>query len=140
MKKRFHKLLIGTLNAHFKRNQSQFMELGLTPGQPKILERLKEIDGCMQKELAAACEIEPATITSILPAMEKKGLISRESKVYSSGKRSLSVTLTENGHLMERKVAKIINEVEELSFKGFTEEEKNVFLSMLERVYENIKL
>jgi len=140
MERRFHMLLIRTLNVHQKRSQSQFVELGLSPGQPKILERLKEMDGCMQKELAAACHVEPATITSILPGMEKKGLIKRENKTYISGKRSLSVSLTEKGHLMEREVARIVDEVEELSFNGFTKEERDSFLSMIERVYENIKL
>lgn len=139
MDKKFHRLLIRTYNAHKKRNQSQFDELGLSSGQPKVLEKLNEMDGCMQKELAVACKIEPATITSILPSMEKNDLIKRESKTNISGKRSLRVSLTEKGHLMEREVVRIVDEVEKLSFKGFTKEEKNSFLSMLERVYENIK-
>ncbi|MDP4089017.1 MAG: MarR family transcriptional regulator [Bacillota bacterium] len=115
------------------------MELGLSPGQPKILETLKQIDGCMQKELAEACEVEPATITSILPGMEKKDLLKRETKMYGPGIRALRVSLTDKGKSMEREVARILNEVEDVSFKGFTEEEKENFLAMLERIYLNIK-
>ncbi|WP_160680370.1 MarR family transcriptional regulator [Clostridium sp. C8-1-8] len=139
MRSKFHNLLIRTMASHSKRSQSQFMELGLSPGQPKILEVLKDMDGCMQKELAAACNVEPATITSILPSMEKNELITRKSKSYTSGKRSLSVSLTEKGRAMEKDISKIVDQVEELSFQGFAEEEKELFLSMLERVYENIK-
>ena len=139
MDQRFHKLLTRTANAHFKRSTSQFAELGLSSGQPKVLERLVNLEGCMQKELAEACEVEPATITSILPSMEKKGLIKREPIIQESGTRSLSVRLTEKGKEKEREVANVFNQVESLSFKGFSQEEKETFLNLLERVYQNIK-
>lgn len=139
MNKRFHKLLIGTQNVHYKKSISQFSTLGLSPGQPKILEKLKQLESCTQKELAKACEVEPATITSILPGMEKNGLIKREAIVYEVGKRAISVSLTEKGKAMEEEVARIFDEVEELSFRGFTEDEKELFLSLLERIYTNIK-
>ncbi|MBU9719901.1 MULTISPECIES: MarR family winged helix-turn-helix transcriptional regulator [Bacillaceae] len=139
MKKRFHKLIVGTSNSHYKKSTSQFSALGLSPGQPKILETLIQLEGCMQKELAEACEVEPATITSILPGMEKKDLIKRETIVNGPGKRALSVRLTEKGKAMEREVARVFQEVEELSFKGFTDVEKETFLSLLERVHTNMK-
>ena len=136
---KFHKLLIGTINSHYKRCVSQIRALGLSPGQPKILETLKQLEGCTQKELAKACDVEPATITSILPTMEKNDLIKRETILYEAGKRALSVRLTDKGKAMEEEVARIMDEVEELSFKGFTSEEKSTFFSLLDRVYTNIK-
>ncbi|WP_078555947.1 MarR family winged helix-turn-helix transcriptional regulator [Bacillus alkalicellulosilyticus] len=139
MKKRFHKLLVGTSNLHYRKSTSQFSALGLSPGQPKILETLIDLEGCMQKELAEACEVEPATITSILPGMEKNDLIKRETIVNAPGKRALSVRLTEKGKAMEREVATIFHDVEEECFRGFTEEEKETFLSLLERVHNNMK-
>lgn len=139
MDNRFHILLNRTVNSHFKRSTSQFAALGLSSGQPKVLERLVGLEGCMQKELAEACEVEPATITSILPKMEKKGLIKREPIVQDSGTRSLSVSLTEKGKAKERAVANVFDEVETLSFQGFSTTEKDTFLKLLERVYQNIK-
>ena len=138
MNKKFHKLLIGTHNSHYKMSISQFSALGLSPGQPKILEMLKQLEGCTQKELAKACDVEPATITSILPNMEKSDLIKREAIVYDAGKRAFRVSLTEKGKAMEGEVTRIFDEIEALSFKGFTEEEKEIFLSLLERVNRNI--
>ena len=41
-------------------------ELHLTSGQPKVLEALIHHEGQDQKTLAAICEIEPATLGSIL--------------------------------------------------------------------------
>lgn len=138
MNKKFHKLLIGTQIAHYKKSSSQFSALGLSSGQPKVLEKLKQLESCTQKDLAKACEVEPATITSILPSMERNDLIKREAIVYEAGKRAISVSLTEKGRAIEGEVARIFDEVEELSFKGFTEEEKETFLSLLERIHRNI--
>ena len=137
---RFHKLLNRTINSHFKRSTSQFAKLGLSSGQPKVLERLIDMEGCMQKELAEACEVEPATMTSILPGMEKKGLIKREPIVQDSGARALSVSLTPKGKETEKEVANVFDEVETLSFQNFSSAEKETFLQLLERVYQNIKL
>lgn len=139
MTKRFHKLLNQTLNSHFKRSRAQFAALGLSPGQPKILEKLIDMEGCMQKELAKACEVKPATITSILPTMEKRNLIKRETVIHDSGKRALSVSLTNEGKEKEVEVANVFNQIEELSFEGFSSEEKETFLSLLDRVYTNLK-
>ena len=47
-------------------------ELGLSVGQPKILGFLARHDGCMQKDLAAMCDIEPATISRLLDKMDKR--------------------------------------------------------------------
>src|SRR5690625_163971 len=139
MTKIFHKLINQTVNAHFKRSTNQFAELGLSSGQPKVLERLVGIEGCMQKELAEACEVEPATMTSILPNMEKKGVIKRVPTIQKLETRELSVLLIEKGKAKERKVANIFAEVEDLSVTGYSQEEKNMFLQLLERVYQNIK-
>src|SRR5699024_11492859 len=54
-------------------------DTGLTLGQPKVLDFLQEKDGAAQKEIAAACHIEPASLTTILNGMEEKGLIQRKS-------------------------------------------------------------
>ena len=45
---------------------------GLTLGQPKVLDYLKNHDGASQKEIAAGCFIEAGSLTSILNRMEEK--------------------------------------------------------------------
>lgn len=52
--------------------------VGLSPGQPKILHYLLTHDGCMQRELADSCDIEPATVSRLLDKMEEDGLVRRE--------------------------------------------------------------
>lgn len=73
-------------------------DTNLTPGQPKILDYLLLHDGAVQKEIAEACHIESATMTSVLLGMENKGLVVR--KNINSNRRSLYVYLTDKGKLL----------------------------------------
>ena len=75
----FHKLLGGIANAHRKQAGEGIARNGLTRGQPMLLDMLVKYDGCNQKLIAEKCQLEPATITSILSLMEKSGLVERRS-------------------------------------------------------------
>ena len=61
-----------------KKLMEQLADTGLTLGQPKVLDYLKDRDGASQKEIAAGCLIEAGSLTSILNRMEEKGLIERK--------------------------------------------------------------
>lgn len=74
---------------------AQAMPLGLSPGQPKILEYLAEYGEHEQKDIATYREIEPATVGSILLRMETAGLIARRNR--PDNRRSLYVSLTPKG-------------------------------------------
>ena len=50
----------------------QLKDTGLTIGQPKILDYLKEHDGSNQKEIAKACFLEAGSLTTILNKMDLK--------------------------------------------------------------------
>ena len=68
-----HYLLMKT-HAHINRLiLSQAAAIGLSPGQPKILECLLLNGECNQKAIAENCEIEQATVGSILSRMERDG-------------------------------------------------------------------
>lgn len=49
----------------------------LTLGKPKVLECLADFREANQKSIVQYCEIEQATVGTILPGMESKGLITR---------------------------------------------------------------
>ena len=70
---------------------SQANKIGLTSGQPKILDFLIKFGEADQKTIASYCEIEPATVGSILMRMEENGLIHRRQK--EGNRRSLYVSL-----------------------------------------------
>lgn len=47
-------------------------DTGLTSGQPKVLDYLKNHDGAVQKDIAINCHIEPASLTTILTGLGKQ--------------------------------------------------------------------
>ena len=90
---------------------------GLTAGQPKVLDYLKDHDGAGQKEIAAGCHIEAATLTSVLNRMEEKGMIRRQMK--NGNRRSLYVFLTDYGRELAGFVEQEFARAEQAVFSGF---------------------
>ncbi len=119
-----------------KKILQQTSTLGLSPGQPKILEFLEYNNGCEQKEIAKACEIEPATVTNLLARMEKVGLIER--KQLNGNRRSLHVFLTREGEIVTQKVLKIFDEVRKKAFEGFTVEQQEGTIRLLTKMVDNL--
>lgn len=78
-----------------KKLMEQLKDTGLTLGQPKVLDYLKEHDGASQKEIAAGCLIEAGSLTSILNRMEEKDLIER--KMLNGNRRTFHIFMTESG-------------------------------------------
>lgn len=115
-----------------------FIELGLTvgQGQPRILKELREHGIMNQKELADACLMDVTTMSRTLDRMEKDGLLKRENNPAS--RRSWNVLLTDCGHEKADKVIKIFNKVDDVIFKGFSEEEIKMLSSMTDKVENNL--
>ena len=136
MKTPFHLLLIRTYHAQKNRLRPEMAGIGLSPGQPKILNRLMEKDCCMQKELAESCDIQPATVSRMLDTMEPAGLVCRQ--VEAPRRRAASVAITEAGREAHRQWQAICGRVGEVSLAGFTEEERQQFAEYLRRMYRNL--
>ena len=112
-------------------------DTGLTLGQPKVLDFLQEKDGAAQKEIAAACHIEPASLTTILNGMEEKGLIQRKS--LNGNRRSWHIFLTDRGKEMTEAIGMGFEELEAQAFSGISGEERESFLKTFEKIYQNME-
>ena len=112
MKTPFHLLLIRTYHAQKNRLRPEMAGIGLSPGQPKILNRLMEKDCCMQKELAESCDIQPATVSRMLDTMEQAGLVCRQEE--APRRRAASVAITEAGREAHRQWQAICGRVGEV--------------------------
>ena len=75
MKESLHYLIMANQMLVQRGLLDRLKNTGLTIGQPKVLDYLKEHDGSNQKEIAQACFLEAGSLTSILNRMEDKGLI-----------------------------------------------------------------
>lgn len=138
MENYLHVLLIGASAAHKKMSRHSFQELNLTEGQPKVLSILRGMQGCQQKELAEACHVEPATMTVLLRNMEQKQLIYKERRLLAGGKRAFGIFLTEHGQRMSDEVMRVVAQLEEISFAGFSEEERAEFLRLFAKLADNL--
>ena len=90
---------------------------GLSTGQPKVLAFLNSHEGLAQKEIARACQLEPGSVTVLLKRMEQQGMVER--------------------HLAGKVVSRFY-EVEEMAFRGFSEEEQACCLAFCERMLANL--
>lgn len=104
-------------------------ELGLSPGQPKVLDFLIDHPGCDQKTIAAHCEIEPATLGAILLRMEEKGLIQRRHP--PGNRRSLVVDLTDPGREAAGAMQAIFRQEEAKAASSMTPAEVQALTALL---------
>jgi DNA-binding MarR family transcriptional regulator len=133
---KLHKVIIKLFKTHRKTALAEFCKIGLTQGQPKVLDFLVLNNGCIQKDIAENCRIEPATVTSLLANMEKNALVYRTQN--SENRRILNVFLTDKGITMQKQVTKIFNALDELCFKDFSEQEKTDAINLLIRIQNNL--
>lgn len=136
MIKTLHNLLLSTHSIFNKRVFANLSDTGLTLGQPKVLDYLKYHDGCVQKDIAIACEIESSTVTSLLLRMEESGLIER--RMLNGNRRSLYVFLTEKGRKSLEKVSEVFEGLERVAFEGFSKEEEEDFIQKFWKIHSNL--
>ncbi len=132
----FHYLLMAGHSIYQKKLMDALKDTELTPGQPKVLDFLKDCDGSTQKEIAAACYLEAATVTSVLNGMETKGLIIR--KRLNGNRRSFHVFMTEKGRTLQKQVEEIFVKIEEETFKELSEEKRKEFLQIFSQIHDNL--
>ena len=119
-----------------KKLMEQLADTGLTLGQPKVLDYLKDHDGASQKEIAAGCLIEAGSLTSILNRMEEKGLLER--KMLNGNRRTFHIFMTESGKKNQKLVEETFEKIEETALNNVSEEEQKVFMEIFLRIYRNL--
>lgn len=133
---RIHHALVLAAKAQKNVTRPALCRIGLSPGQPKVLTFLSEHDGCMQKDIAEALDIEPATISQILSKMEQDGLIRRTN--YAERRRADCVSITEKGREACGRWVQICAETDRAALLGFSEQEQQQFHDYLCRMYYNL--
>ena len=112
-------------------------KIGLGTGQPKLLAYIAEHGTCSQRELAEFYELDPAGVSRMLDALERKGFVSIAPS--EGDRRSKLVSLTEEG----KRVASAWNaaciEEGEAMLEGFSESERAAFADYLARAHANLK-
>ena len=113
-------------------------EMGLTFSQASVLRILSNASGCQMsmKELEKALHVAQSTTARIVLNMERNGLV--DSFGDASDKRVKYIRLTEKGKTLNEVARQKKDADETAMYSGFSEEEKQLFFSMLERIKRNI--
>ena len=108
--------------------QPYFQGLGLSIGQPRILNKLYEKDRITQRELADRCRLDVASISRALDKLEEAGYLTREK--HPDCRRSFLIVLTAAGREKARAVNSKFNELDERIWEGIGEAEMDAFLAL----------
>lgn len=116
-------------------------ELGLYPGQVPILAILRKKDGYSQKELANRLGVKPPTVTVSIQRLEKTGLLCR--KQDENDQRITRIYLTGKGRETIREGMRLMEQLEQSVFGGFSETElclmRRFFMQILANI-ENVQI
>lgn len=137
MEDSLHYLLMANQMLVQKKLLERIKSSGLTIGQPKVLDYLKEHDGSSQKDIAQGCYIEAGSLTSILNRMEEKGLIER--RMLHGNRRSSYVFMTPLGKEKQKLVEANFQEIEKEALTNISPVEYEAFKSTFCKIYDNLQ-
>lgn len=138
MQEKIFLALLETSASHWNISRKGFQKMNLSDGQPKVLYILNFNEGLVQKKLAEICQIKPSTMTVLLTRMESQGYVRREKVQVSGGKRAYAVYLTETGKALANELIQFVDELETISFHGFSQKERELLFSLLGRIKKNL--
>lgn len=116
-----HYLLMKAHTMLQRRITAEAVKIGLSSGQPKVLDYLLQYEGSDQKTIAAYCEIEQATVGSILTRMESGGLVERRQR--EGNRRSLYVYLTDSGRRAAEDMRAVFAQADSQAAGGLSQQE-----------------
>jgi len=101
-----------------------------------VVMALKEGGALLQKDLAERAHVEQPTMAVLLSRMERDGLITRVQ--HPTDKRASRITLTRKSQGRIPAAKRALAEVVERMTAGFSERERETFLSLLRRAVQNL--
>jgi DNA-binding MarR family transcriptional regulator len=111
-------------------------EISLNLAQAKILVRLEKNEGVSQARLAELAEVEPMTMVRLLDRMEADGWLERRPDPADRRARCLYLTAKAKPILSE--IWRLIEETRAELFAGVSKAERDLFMTVLERLHDNI--
>jgi len=97
----------------------------------------KENRPVYQKDIERDFQISRSTASEFLDSLEQSGIIKRV--VDEVDQRKKQLFCTEKGHELMSELDQTMKEVNVKMLEGFSDEEKEVFKSLLERMINNLK-
>ncbi|MFC0864815.1 MarR family winged helix-turn-helix transcriptional regulator [Sphaerimonospora cavernae] len=128
-------LMAAASRGHRVLHAALLAEIGLYPGQDRVLIALWENGPQFQNKLAALLGIDMSTMTKSLQRLERGGLVSRAP--CASNRRLSIVSTTPKGDALRPEVRRIADEVQRRLTHGLTPEQVETLCSLLAVVRNN---
>lgn len=103
----------------------------------RVLAALHHSDGQRIGALAEATSIDVSTLSRLVGAMQRRGLVERR-RPDKGDARIVTVSLTEGGRLTTEAILPLAERYERVALSGFTAEEERMLKTMLRRLYTNM--
>ncbi|PWK53899.1 MarR family winged helix-turn-helix transcriptional regulator [Pleionea mediterranea] len=121
--------VIRAIDLHSKRLEK---ETGLTGPQLMVMQEVVQHDNIMVKLIAENINLSPATVTSILDRLEKRGLVLRERS--TTDKRKVGLHVTQQGLDILESAPKPLQEHFINRFEALEQWEQTQMLSTMQRI------
>jgi len=128
-------LLQRIMKLHFGVAQKCLEKYGLYPAQSWIVKYLFHQEAQTQVELASKLKVTPATISAMLKRMERDEIIYRKRSVEDH--RVTHVYLTAKGREQVKLIEDAFQEINQLSFQGFSESELEQTNLIFNKIIDN---
>jgi MarR family transcriptional regulator for hemolysin len=111
-------------------------EISLNLAQAKTLTRLEKNQGVSQARLAELAEVDAMAMVRILDRMEADGLLER--RLDPADRRARCLYLTAKAKPILSEIWRLSDETREELFAGVGKADREVFMSVLERIHDNL--
>lgn len=108
----------------------------LSPAQGRILMALYEQDDIPVRKLSEMTSLDKSTLSLSLTRMEQFGLVERSSD--EKDRRVVRVKLTRDGRSHRQACHEAMQEMNDILYCGVTNEERGVFVRILNQLFENV--
>lgn len=120
----------------YSKIEGRLQKYGIVKAQAQLLLLIKENDGCTQKDLASFVGVKYSSMSERLDKLEKNGYIERA--VDEDNLKYKRVYITKEGKLAAVQCKRILREIEDILFKGFTKKDRAQFEEYLNKMINNL--
>jgi MarR family transcriptional regulator, organic hydroperoxide resistance regulator len=133
---RAFRALLRTARLHFRTMFGVAADGRTHPGQAMCLRLLTVNDGASQREIAGMLHVAPPTVSKMLGAMERGGLVER--RPDEADQRLTRVFLTRDGRERSHEIGTAVGSYVTAAFGALSERERRELTQLLEKLGESI--
>ncbi len=128
--------IVQAARLHRVRTAQLLKDLGLFPGQERVLQLLATHGRLSMGELAGTLRVRPPTISKTIGRLSAQGLVSRQGS--DSDARVVDVTLTDEGQERASNILVIWQQIEDEISDGLDGKDRRRLRKSLKRVSKNL--